>query len=217
VTPDPAAPRRRQRAGAGCLLAGIWGGGYFGAQAWLRPVADPVTALDLSLPFVAWTVWIYLAGIAWIAAPLVALRTDALLARWSRRYALALMLALACFVALPCASPALRGQAMAAMPGSWSGAALQLLHHVDGPGNLFPSLHVTLAWLAAAALAAQYPRARAACWLAAAAVAVAVLLCKQHTVADVAAGAALALVCVRLPLPQPGTVLRAPAQPRSRR
>lgn len=189
------APDWRLRARYGGLLGAYWAGGYFTAQAHATVAFDSTLPVDAMLPFVGAAVWLYLAGIAWIVAPLFLLPTRAALRMAARGYALALTVSILFFYLLQTSAPALRAHVPAAATGDLSVSMLRLLHSVDGPGNLVPSLYVGLSWLAAEALTRADPRWKVPSLLIALAVSVSVVLCKQHTVVDVVAGLALAALC----------------------
>ncbi len=186
------------RIACGIVLGGAWAVGYFGIAWRIAPVADPTTVLDAAIPFTGWTVWIYLAGLPWIVAPLVLVREPRLFWRAALAYAIAIGAGFLCFTALQTEAPALRAQAAADGLDAATAWALLTLHRLDAPVNLLPSLHVALAWLAAWALACQHRRWRHACYAAAAAVTASVCLVKQHTALDALAGLLLAWLCARL-------------------
>ena len=71
-------------------------------------------------------------------------------------------------------------------------ALLDLLYAIDRPLNCFPSLHITLAFLGAWFTAQVRPRWRAALFIWSALIAASILFTRQHSLADLAGGAALA-------------------------
>ncbi len=142
------------RIACGTVLGGVWAAGYFGIAWHVAPVADLTTALDTAIPFVGWTVWAYLAGLPWIVAPLAVVREPGLFRRAACAYAIAIGTGFLCFTTLQTEAPALRAQSVPDGLGCTTSWALRTLHRADAPVNLLPSLHVTLAWLAAWALAA---------------------------------------------------------------
>jgi membrane-associated phospholipid phosphatase len=210
------APGWRMRVRYGGPLAAFWAAGYFTAQAYAVAVFDPMLPIDAMLPFVGAAVWPYVAGIGWIAAPLFLLRSRAALRAAARRYALALSVALACFYLVQTCAPALRPQVQGGDDGA-SASLLRLLHSVDGPANLTPSLHVALSWLAADALSRHARRWGRPSFAIALAVTVSVMLCKQHTVIDVLAGLGLAALCRTAGPYADRLAAGEPAQPRSSR
>ena len=178
-------------------LAGFWALGYFAAGVWLHPapVFDPSTALDAAIPFIPLALWPYLCGIVWMGMPAVLLRSPALFRHTARSYALLIALSVLCFALLPAEAPGLRRQANAAGLDPLTAWALQRLHAIDPPRNLLPSLHVSLAALAACALVRADSRWRLPAALVLATIMASVCLSKQHTVADAAAGLLAAWLC----------------------
>lgn len=75
-------------------------------------------------------------------------------------------------------------------------ALLELLYAIDRPLNCFPSLHVTLAFLGAWFTAQIRPRWRAALIAWSALIAASILFTRQHSLADLAGGAALTALSV---------------------
>ncbi|TYZ53946.1 hypothetical protein C2I33_16425 [Ralstonia solanacearum] len=189
------------RIACGTVLGGVWAAGYFGIAWHVAPVADLTTALDTVIPFVGWTVWVYLAGLPWIVAPLAVVREPGLFRRAACAYAVAIGTGFLCFTTLQTEAPALRAQSVPDGLDCTTAWALRTLHRADAPVNLLPSLHVTLAWLAAWALTRQHRRWRHACYAVAAAVTASVCLVKQHTVLDTLAGLLLAWLCIRVTIP----------------
>lgn len=178
-------------------LAGFWALGYFMAGVWLHPapVFNPSSALDAAIPFAGLALWPYLFGIVWMGMPAVLLQSPALFRHTARSYALLIALSLLCFVLVPAAAPELRAQASTAGLDPLTAWALRQLHAIDPPRNLLPSLHVSLAALAACALTRHDFRWRLPSALVLATIVAAVCLSKQHTVADAAAGLLAACLC----------------------
>jgi hypothetical protein len=190
---------RRRAPWAAALLA-LWGVGYFliPNAVVTRQARDLATPFDSAIPFLGWTVWIYLAGLALIAAPVFALRAEPAFRRAAGSCALIVLASLACFVAMPVSSPGLREAAVMAGPDSLTAWAVRALHGIDPPGNLFPSLHVSLSALACWSIAEAQPRWRWALCAALAVIAVSVATTKQHLLLDVLGGLVLAwAVCAR--------------------
>jgi membrane-associated phospholipid phosphatase len=173
----------------------FWGFGYFRLATRVPVLFEPTTGLDAAIPFVGWSVWIYLAGIIWIAAPLALVDERDLFWQSAAAYVVALTLGFLCFAAFPAGAPALRRLASPVGLDALTAWALLTLQRIDTPSNLLPSLHVALAWLASRAVWRQHPPWRIVCGLVSVTVTMSVCLSKQHTVLDVAAGLALAWLC----------------------
>jgi hypothetical protein len=128
------------------FIAGYFGVGLWGNLARARALVLP---LDRNIPFVAHSVWVYLWVFPFALLPLFIVRCPRLLRRTALAYALALTVSLICFIAFPITSVHLRAsQEMLDMacPSDW---AVSILYAIDPPYNLFPSLHLSIAALAA--------------------------------------------------------------------
>ena len=106
-------------------------------------------------------------------------------------------------MAWPVTSIGFRPDAAAFAGEGFAGWLLRLLHFLDPPLNLFPSLHLALSVLAA--LSAWYARSPlrglALVWVAA--IAASVCTTKQHYAVDALAGVALALLVARVAIFRP--------------
>src|SRR5712692_127921 len=80
----------RRRAPWAAVLLALWSAGYFliPNAVVMRHARDLATPFDGAIPFLGWTVWIYLAGLPLIAAPLFALRAEPAFHRAARSCAL---------------------------------------------------------------------------------------------------------------------------------
>lgn len=162
-----------------CLL-------YLGAPLvmWRVPQSVPALWLDKVIPFLSWSVWIYLSQFAllfcaiWFA-PNNTTRTIAFYGML-----LASAMASAIFIIFPTELPRMAVE----------GAVWQALYALDVQGNCFPSLHTALAALSAAALIHAGKAWRYAAPLWAVLIILSTLSTKQHVVLDIAGGLALALV-----------------------
>jgi membrane-associated phospholipid phosphatase len=146
------------------------------------------SAWDAAVPFVEWSIWIYVSQFALLPLAFVLARDD--LDRHRAYYAslAATAIAAVVFVAWPTqiARPAIVGEDLTA-------AAWRLLYSSDVPGNCFPSLHVALSVIAGTVLWRSDRRLVALLWPGL--IAVSTLTTRQHVLLDVAAGAALAIAC----------------------
>ncbi|MDP2314001.1 MAG: phosphatase PAP2 family protein [Pseudomonadota bacterium] len=158
------------------------------------PSTLPLTALDLAIPLLPWTVWIYGSGtkaalLGWMMVP------DA---RAGRRLLWTLALCAAttslCFTFWPTTYP----RELYPLPDALSASIVELadLRDTDSPTNCLPSLHVALAWGLALNWAGwlrrgRYPSTAALPFLWATAVSVGTLTTKQHYVIDVPTGMAV--------------------------
>lgn len=136
-----------------------------------------------------------------ILFPVFVVRSDALFRRVAVAYAGAVLVGFVCFALFPVSAVGFRPEAGSITPDSFASWGLRLLYTLDPPYNLFPSLHLALATLAAFAAWTARPAYGALAALACACIGVSILTVKQHFVVDAAAGLALAVaawaLCIR--------------------
>lgn len=157
---------------------------------WRPPTVLPWSGLDDAVPFLDWTVWIYLSHFALVAWGVLAVAQggDArrlLPAGW------ATLLCCAVFIAYPTAI-----DPWPQAPGPLFAPAFRLLERLNTPANALPSMHVVLAALAAWSLRDAPGRRWAFAW--AAVVCLSTVTAKQHTVVDVPAGLAVVWLALKL-------------------
>jgi membrane-associated phospholipid phosphatase len=184
-------PHERAMLGMGVAL--LWGVGYFWA-AWHVPAGrlhEIATPIDAHIPFVAQAIWPYLCVFPLALSPLVFARDTTLMRRIAHAYAATIVVSLLCFVLYPVSAIDLRPSV--SEPGV-SAAAVRLLYALDPPYNLCPSLHVSLAVLAAISASKARKRHTGLLFAAAGAIAASTCFIKQHFLIDVLAGAALAVL-----------------------
>jgi membrane-associated phospholipid phosphatase len=167
------------------------------------------TPLDALIPFVAATIWIYLWVFPATLVPVFFVRCRDLFRRTVLAYAAVIVISLAVFAAFPVTSLGLRVDPAALDVTRFSPWAVSVTYALDPPFNLFPSLHLSTATIAA--FSAWKARRS---WGIAMAVGVALIgisICtvKQHFVVDGIAGVALAWAAYALFMrsyrPEPGT------------
>jgi hypothetical protein len=194
---DPATVAARPRETAllclGVLLFTF--GGYYavGLTTDVTRARSLETALDRQIPFLAWTIYLY----AWVYTamfyPVFVVRCPYLFRRVALAYVVVAAISMACWVAWPVTSAALRPDITALPTDVFHVWGLRLNYTLDPPTNLFPSLHLSVATLAC--LAAGTARREAGLLLVPVVAAIAVAICtvKQHFVADGVAGVALGI------------------------
>lgn len=150
----------------------------------------PVTALDRLLPLVpAWAL-VYGALYAFlILLPVLVVQQVDLIRRTVWAYITVWSVSYVCFLIAPTIAP---------RPDTVSGDGfavwgLQTLYEADPPYNCFPSIHVAHSFVSALACSRVHRTLGIVALAAATLVALSTLLAKQHYVADVVAGAALAM------------------------
>jgi membrane-associated phospholipid phosphatase len=125
--------------------------GYFGVGLSRNPAdaGDLQTFLDDQIPFIARSVWIYLLIFPAALLPLFVVRCRRLFRRTALAYGVAIAVSLICFTAIPITAARLRPVTAMLELTKASDWAVSVLYSLDPPYNLFPSLHVSIAVLAA--------------------------------------------------------------------
>ena len=167
------------------------------------------TPLDQGIPFIPGSVWIYLWMLSAAFLPLFVVRCSVLFGRTLLAYALAIAVSLAVFAAFPVTATRLRVQPQEldlSRPADW---AVSVLYAMDPPYNTFPSLHLSIATLAAFSAWKAARRWGAATFLGVALAGVSICTVKQHFLLDGLGGILLAALLYALVLrgyrPPPGT------------
>jgi len=183
-----------ERLAIGLVLLTIAFSGYF----WIGHTTDPATAaslatpLDARIPFVPESIWVYAAVYVVITLPIFVVDSPALFRRVALAYAVIVAVCLLCFRLFPVSGAELR-PALAGVDASafvlWG---LRLNYALDPPVNLFPSLHLAGATIAALVVGRVRRAWGAVAGLVVAIVSVAVCTVKQHYWVDAVAGIALA-------------------------
>ena len=158
---------------------------YLGAPhlSWKPPAVLAPTALDQAIPFLPWTILVYLGQFPFLFFTLWGGTGDGARTRTFAGLAAATLLATAVFVAWP--TTGTRPDPRRA--GAWA-PLYRLVHRVDVPTNWLPSLHVALAWVAVGGYAGRGPRSRRLAQAGAAAITLSTLTTGQHVLVDVAGG-----------------------------
>ncbi len=169
---------------------------YFATQ-WIAP--PPRDGLHLyfewerSIPLEPWMIWPYLTLLTVFSIPAVQFTANEI-SLLGKQSAFCLLVGGICFLAIPCVA----GFPETQIPG-FHGKIFQLLHAIDTPQNLVPSLHIAFSALillkAQAVGRGALPYVYMA-WLAL--MMVCVVLTHQHHLIDVAAGYVLAMAARRL-------------------
>ena len=160
--------------------------------------ADMTCPLDGAVPFLPWTVSVYVgAYVFWFFGyNLAALDGGERAWRFLTADLLGKAVCLGFFLALPTA------MARPAVPDSAPlGWMLNVIYALDTPDNLFPSIHCLDSWLCWAAVRGRknVPAAyRAFSLVMALAIAASTLTTRQHVIADAAAGFVLGEICWQL-------------------
>ena len=159
---------------------------YLGLERGVTPRVDLSMPLDARIPFLPWTWAVYIAYFPFVVLA-AAYADEARFRRFAWQAGAAFALAMLCFMLWP---EILTRPPVAEIDNAFLRQRIARLWWLDAPANGFPSLHVALTCLACGLPAAPVLR-RAAVPVALLIVA-STLTLKQHTLADVAGGLALA-------------------------
>jgi membrane-associated phospholipid phosphatase len=167
-----------------CLLYTLTGNLHMRAPARLTP--SPVDEL---IPFTNWAIWLYHSQLVFLLLSVYALKKQANLSDMFYSMVLACLLSFAIFTIYPTTIPRI-----VQTDNGLTAKAFQFLYSIDNVTNCFPSLHVSLAWLAATALLREkrFLGALAITW--AFFISLSTLATKQHYFVDVIGGLAVAVV-----------------------
>lgn len=146
-----------------------------------------VTALDARIPFIAWSWFVYVAFFPFVIA-LAAYARPSAFAAFKEAVLIAFVLGVVCFLLFPEAVPR---PDVAEIGNAFVRHRLARMWQLDLAANGFPSLHVAVTCLACRMLTDRRRIVAASIGLL---ICVSTLTLKQHTVADVLGGVALAMI-----------------------
>ncbi|MEK7469911.1 MAG: phosphatase PAP2 family protein [Planctomycetota bacterium] len=175
-------------------LVALFSAGYLCAGLTADPARarDLMTALDTRVPFLPGSIWIYLWVFPAAFAPLFVVRSRKLFRKVVVAYAIVMLVSFLCFALFPVTSSQLRVAAGGLDEARFSQWAVAVLYRIDPPFNLFPSLHLSIAALAALACWKADRRIGGCMALGVALVGVSTCTVKQHFLLDGIGGLALA-------------------------
>jgi len=184
----------KERAAITSLILASYALGYF-TIGW---ATDPgrahslATPLDALIPFVPETIYIYVWLFTAMLFPLFVVRSPGLFRRVGLAYAAVVVVCLTVFAIYPVTAIGLRPGVGGLDASRFAGWGVKLVYTLDPPYNLFPSLHLAIATLAALSAWKAKPvyGAIGCAWVLPIAVSVSTL--KQHFLVDSVAGAGLA-------------------------
>jgi len=170
--------------------------GYLGAGRVCNPTQarDLTLPLDRKIPFIAASVWVYLWLLPAVLLPVFLVKCPRLFRRIALAYATAIAISVCVFVVFPVSATGLRIDPKSLNQGSASEWAVFVVYSLDSPYNLFPSLHVSLAAVAALSTWKAAKRYGLLVFVAVPLVSASVCTIKQHFLLDVAGGLVVATV-----------------------
>lgn len=168
--------------------------GYFGIGHSIEPLRarDWAFSFDERIPFISHSVWIYLLVFPAALMPLFVVRCPRLFRRTALAYLSVMAVSFICFRIFPVTSTGLRAPSELlelSHPSDW---AVSVLYSLDPPFNLFPSLHLSIASLAAFSAFKANRVFGIAALISVGFIGVSVCTVKQHILLDVLGGLALA-------------------------
>lgn len=191
--PPPIAARPREKLLLVLVLFVLTFAGYYaiGLTASAVTARTLRTPLDDAIPLVPACMWLYVWVYTAMVYPCFVVRCPFLFRRAVLGYAVVVVVSLLTWLAFPVTSNGLRADVASIDISTFPGWGLKVNYTLDPPFNCFPSLHMSIATLAALSAG----RARALWGLVAVppalGIAVAIVTVKQHWILDGVAGALL--------------------------
>jgi len=184
---------RRNKYPIGLLMASIAALLYLSSnhRPFFAPSVLSMSFIDRWVPFVPWTVWIYLSEYFFFAVVYILTRDMVNTNKYLYSFMALQVVSVGIFFIYPTTFP--RDQyPLDIDPNSWTHLAFTMLRAVDAPNNCLPSLHVSSCYLSAFIFLDEQREKFWFFFLWATAVAVTTITTKQHYFIDVAAGLAMA-------------------------
>ena len=162
--------------------------GYFGVQSLqlMRPMIVLPSSIDRLIPFIPWTIWIYISQIPLILSTAWLIKTPQLITKTYYRLAVASLISFLIFILIPTRIPREMH-----IEGYLNRLLFSLLYASDADSNCFPSLHVSLAILAFNGIRQSIQRNVAFYWGWSTLILISTLTTKQHYCIDVVGGIAI--------------------------
>lgn len=209
----PIEPRLREKGLLVLVLFVLTFAGYFaiGLTASAVTARTLRTPLDDAIPLVPACMWLYVWVYTAMVYPCFVVRCPFLFRRAVLAYAVVVVVSLLTWLAFPVTSNGLRADLASIDVSTFHGWGLKVNYTLDPPFNCFPSLHMSIATLAALSAGRARPLWG---WVAlppALGIAVAILTVKQHWILDGVAGALLGAAAYALVV-RPARVEGRPAE-----
>jgi membrane-associated phospholipid phosphatase len=171
------------------LFGAIWGLVYLTTnhKQLFPPSYLPLSFVDKNMPFLPWTVWIYVSDFIYPLVAYILLKESRNLSVTVTSFAIMAAIAVSFFVLFPTIYP--RPVASAEEVG-W---LMAWLWRTDSPANCFPSTHVSIVFVVLIALKNEYPRLYWPFLGWALLICLSTLTTKQHYLIDVIGGVAVAM------------------------
>ena len=148
------------------------------------------SGVDNLIPLIPSTVWIYMAQFFFLLFSVAILKKTPAISR--ALYAMAVASALSFVVFFVYPTTITREPLMVE---GLTGALFGFLYRIDSNANCFPSLHVSLAWIAAMGVYEESRKTGLVAFLIAVMISLSTLTTKQHYFIDIISGLAVAALC----------------------
>ncbi len=172
------------------VLVSLSGIGYLAANAWgkLWGALSVQFSFEECIPFMPDAIFAYLLIFPFLLAPVFIVKKYSDFAAVLAAYALLVVISLAIFFQFPTTMARPR-----APDFGFVGWLFSAVRTIDGPNNLFPSLHVSSVVYVALVNGYFCPKAKWISWVCVILISISTLLVKQHALVDVFGGAVLGL------------------------
>jgi membrane-associated phospholipid phosphatase len=144
--------------------------------------------LDELMPFTDWTIWIYHSQFFFLLFNVYLIKRAENLQRVFYAMVLASLLSFCIFIIYPTTVPR-----SLSLPDGLTAKAFAFLYSMDTSSNCLPSLHVSLAWLAATGVLSERTKLSALAIVWAIAITLSTMTTKQHYLVDIIGGLAVAI------------------------
>lgn len=156
---------------------------YFFIQSRVNPCYNFATIVDFWVPFIPWTIWIYMSyALCYVFAALVLESKE-----FKTLYLKVIVIfffSIILFIIFPSNYP----RADTSSISEFYQWGYGLLYGIDGANNTFPSLHVSLTWVVCFALVDKFKKQKWIIIIYCTIVSLSVLTTKQHFIADILGG-----------------------------
>jgi PAP2 superfamily len=169
-------------------------GGYWLVQRTIEPKFDFSIALDSRIPFIHWTIWIYLSDLLFFSFAALALTRKEFI-QILQIILIAYVISMIGFIFLPGDYPRIEVTTIASPFYRWG---YGVFHTVDLANNTFPSMHVGLTWIICISLARRFQRYKYIIFAYSILVTLSVLTTKQHFILDIVGGLTVVFISLNL-------------------
>lgn len=187
--------RRNEQPVVAALMFAVWSGGYF-SSAYFAGGGEShslAVSLDRAIPFVAPFVWIYLTVYMMFVIPFLLIRDPRFFRLCALSYLSVIAVTIAAFVIYP-----VRYERPPVFVDSLHTWAVSLVYAFDAPVNCFPSMHASVAMMAALIMLEVSTPVGVLALLHTILIGASTLFIKQHYILDILGGFALAVVMYSL-------------------